>query len=88
MGMEDAKPEIMADGTRHITAAVDVANINCILLTQEGTHSGDLYYKDAQSEHKTCNGCVHWFKRYKAPCASCSRNGSFIDRWEEGEQDG
>lgn len=41
-----AEPEIMPDGTLHITATVDVANINRILLSQKGTHLGALYYKD------------------------------------------
>lgn len=43
---EDAKPEIMSDGTLHITVNADVANIDRILLSQAGTHTGDLYYKD------------------------------------------
>lgn len=43
---EDAKPEIMADGTLHVTVNADVANIDRILLSQEGTHFGDLYYRD------------------------------------------
>ena len=38
--------EIMSDGTLHITATVDVANTNRILLSQAGTHLGDLYYRD------------------------------------------
>ena len=46
LGREDAKPEIMADGTLHITVNADVANIDRILLSQEGTHFGDLYYRD------------------------------------------
>jgi hypothetical protein len=40
------RPEIMSDGTLHITVNADVANIDRILLTQAGTHTGDLYYKD------------------------------------------
>jgi hypothetical protein len=44
--LPSVQPEIMADGTLHITATADVANIDRILLSQEGTHYGDLYYKD------------------------------------------
>ena len=40
------QPEIMPDGTLRITVNADVANIDRILLTQAGTHTGDLYYKD------------------------------------------
>lgn len=43
---EDAQPEIMSDGTLHITVSVDVADIDRILLSQAGTHLGDLYYRD------------------------------------------
>ena len=51
---EDAKPEIMADGTLHITVNANVANIDRILLTQAGTLSGDISYKDdEQPERKT-----------------------------------
>ena len=46
LGREDAKPEIMPDGTLHITVNADVANIDRILLSQAGTHLGDLYYRD------------------------------------------
>ena len=38
--------EIMADGTLHVTVNANVANIDRILLSQEGTHFGDLYYRD------------------------------------------
>lgn len=40
------RPEIMSDGTLHITVNADVANIDRILLSQAGTHLGDLYYRD------------------------------------------
>lgn len=40
------QPEIMPDGTLHITVNADVANIDRILLSQAGTHLGDLYYRD------------------------------------------
>ena len=40
------EPEIMPDGTLHVTVNADVASIDRILLSQAGTHSGDLYYKD------------------------------------------
>lgn len=42
------EPEIMPDGTLHITVNADVASIDRILLSQEGTHAGDLYYKDLE----------------------------------------
>lgn len=60
-GSPSAQPEIMSDGTLHITVSADVANIDRILLSQEGTHSGDLYYKDAQPEIVRCKDC-RWQK--------------------------
>ena len=72
--LPSVQPEIMPDGTLHITANVDVASIDRILLTQEGTHSGDLYYRDDEKpkrktgmwihhkpfdcEHHNCNTCI------------------------------
>lgn len=70
---EDAKPEIMADGTLHITVNADVANIDRILLSQEGTHYGDLYYKDDEKpERKTGQWILtdaYAGKRYR--CSEC-----------------
>ena len=54
------RPEIMADGTLHITVNADVANIDRILLSQAGTHSGDLYYKDNEKpEIIRCKDCKY-----------------------------
>ena len=44
--LPSVQPEIMPDGTLHITVNADVANIDRILLSQAGTHLGDLYYRD------------------------------------------
>ena len=72
--LPSVQPEIMPDGTLHITATADVANIDRILLSQEGTHLGDVYYKDDEKpkrktgkwihhkpfdcEHHNCNTCI------------------------------
>ena len=46
------EPEIMPDGTLYITVNADVANIDRILLSQAGTHLGDLYYKDNEKPER------------------------------------
>ena len=51
------EPEIMPDGTLHITVITDVANIDRIMLTQAGTHSGDLYYKDDEKPEPKWTPC-------------------------------
>ena len=42
--------EIMSDGTLHITVDADVSTIDRILLSQKGTHSGDIYYREEEHE--------------------------------------
>jgi hypothetical protein len=61
---QNVQLEIMSDGTLHITATVDVANTNRILLSQAGTHLGDLYYRDDErtkgkwiDNYTTCSEC-------------------------------
>ena len=44
------QPEIMSDGTLHITVDADVSTIDRILLSQKGTHSGDIYYREEEHE--------------------------------------
>ena len=78
------QPEIMADGTLHITVNADVANIDRILLSQAETHSGDLYYKDAKAEIVRCKDCrhsEHWY-RDKSRCFLWHEEG--VDVFEDG----
>ena len=51
------QPEIMSDGTLHVTADTDISTIGRVLVSQSGTSFGNLYYGDdvpsAQPERKT-----------------------------------
>lgn len=40
------QPEVMSDGTLHITVDLDISKIDRILLSQKDTHYGNLYYVD------------------------------------------
>ncbi len=67
---QNVQLEIMSDGTLHITATVDVANTNRILLSQAGTHLGDLYYRDDErkkgkwvdSWRSKMDGTRYWYR--------------------------
>ena len=67
------QPEIMSDGTLHVTVNADVANIDRILLSQAGTHSGDLYYKDDEKPKRKTGKWIladaYAGKRYR--CSEC-----------------
>ena len=65
--MYKTEAKVLSDGTLHVTVDHDISTINRILLSQKGTHWGELYYSDAlQSERKTCEGCKH---EYDKPCS-------------------
>ena len=56
-----AEVETLSDGTLHVTVDLDISTISRILLSQNGTHWGELYYSDAlQPEIIACGDCKHW----------------------------
>lgn len=46
-----------SDGTLGISANVDITKVKRILLTQEGTHYGSMYYLDDSYHSVTCD-CI------------------------------
>ena len=78
-GKQDAAPTMMEDGTLSITVDMDITRVKRILLNQNGTHYGELYYADdiqtlevlpsAQPDF-SCDGC----QTPKHICGICMRN--------------
>lgn len=46
--LPSAKPEVQSDGTLSITVDSDISQIRRVLVSQEGTQYGNMYYADAE----------------------------------------
>lgn len=60
--------ELLPDGTLHLFTDTDLSKVNRVLVSQNGTHYGDLYYAD--EERKTGKWIVTDTGR--AICSECS----------------
>ena len=43
---EQKAEELLPDGTLHLFTDTDLSKVNRVLVSQNGTHYGDLYYPD------------------------------------------
>ena len=46
--LPSAQPEIMSDGTLHVTVDTDISTIGRVLVSQSGTQFGNMYYADGE----------------------------------------
>lgn len=71
--MYKTEVKALSDGTLYVTVDLDISTINRVLLSQKGTHWGELYYSDAlQPERKRGK----WVKvmegnAYRDQCDQC-----------------
>lgn len=65
---EQRVEELLPDGTLHLFTDTDLFKVNRVLVSQNNTHYGDLYYADEDPKRGK------WI-----PCSDCERK---CDKWE------
>ena len=83
---QETQCEVLSDGTAHITADIDVSAVTRVLLSQAGTHYGDLFYRDdlpsAQPEITRCKDCKYY--EWGWYCSAWNNSPGFPMVTEEG----
>lgn len=84
LNLPSAQPEVQSDGTLHITADTDISQIRRVLVSQEGTQYGNLYYADAEPQWIPCSETED-LPEHEVLC--CDKYGEELIGWLSCEDD-